>query len=175
MKSYDIAVFLSRFKKNKREYISEFFRKKGVNVGDHCNICSDITTLEPYLISIGDNVTISTGVSFATHDASAAKIFGAPITDIAGRIVIGSNCFIGMGTIILCGVNLADNIIVAAGSVVTKSFYKSNIIIGGNPAKEIGNWEDYRQKYDNYKLNLNGKKAIERKNALINSDRLLNK
>ena len=35
------------------------------------------------------------------------------------------------------GVTIADNIIIAAGSVVTKSFKDKNIIIGGNPAKKI--------------------------------------
>lgn len=44
------------------------------------------------------------------------------------------------------GVTLADNIIVASGSVVTKSFRENNIIIGGNPAKKIGNWEDFYNK-----------------------------
>ena len=48
------------------------------------------------------------------------------------------------------GVELADNIIVAAGSVVANSFLESNIIIGGNPARKIGTWEDFSLKYENY-------------------------
>lgn len=45
------------------------------------------------------------------------------------------------------GVTLSDNIIVAAGSVVTKSFTDPYIIIGGNPARKIGTWEQYKVKY----------------------------
>lgn len=63
-----------------------------------------------------------------------------------GKIVVGNNCFIGERATLLYGVELADNIIVAAGSVVTKSFSESNIIIGGNPAKKISTWEQFRKK-----------------------------
>ena len=50
-------------------------------------------------------------------------------------IVIGKGCWIGMNSVLLPGVNLADGVIVGAGSVVTKSFSESNVIICGNPAK----------------------------------------
>lgn len=52
-------------------------------------------------------------------------------------IIIGSNSWIGMNSILLPGVRLRKNTIVGAGSVVTKSFKESNIIIAGNPAKII--------------------------------------
>ena len=46
------------------------------------------------------------------------------------------------GVIILPGVTIADNTVVAAGAVVTKSF-PAGSIIGGNPAKVIKNIDDY--------------------------------
>lgn len=49
------------------------------------------------------------------------------------KIHIGSNVWIGTRVIILPGVNIGDNCIIGANSVVTKSFPK-NCIIGGNPA-----------------------------------------
>jgi acetyltransferase-like isoleucine patch superfamily enzyme len=52
------------------------------------------------------------------------------------EIRIGRNCQIGHGALILRGVVLGDNVIVGAGSVVTKSF-ESGSVIGGNPAKLI--------------------------------------
>ena len=52
------------------------------------------------------------------------------------------------------GVTLADNIIVAAGSVVTRSFDESNVIIGGNPARRISTWESFAEKSRPYTWNL---------------------
>lgn len=82
-------------------------------------------TREPYLINIGNNVTVSTNVTFVTHDNSI-KLLYPEKSDVFGKIVIGNNCFVGENVTILYGVTLADNIIVAAGSVVTKSFSKSD-------------------------------------------------
>tara|TARA_B110000503_G_scaffold72285_1_gene111814 strand:- start:1009 stop:1188 length:180 start_codon:yes stop_codon:yes gene_type:complete len=48
--------------------------------------------------------------------------------------MIGNNVWIGLNSIILKGVSVGDNTIIAAGSVVTKSF-GNNLVIGGNPAK----------------------------------------
>lgn len=53
------------------------------------------------------------------------------------NIVIGSNSWIGMNSVLLPGVRLGPNTIVGAGSIVTKSFREGNIIIAGNPAKII--------------------------------------
>ena len=58
-------------------------------------------------------------------------------------IIIGDNCWIGAGAIILPGVSLGDHIIVAAGSVVTKSFEDNDQIIGGNPAQFIKKLSKY--------------------------------
>jgi acetyltransferase-like isoleucine patch superfamily enzyme len=52
-------------------------------------------------------------------------------------IVLEEKCWIGMNSVILPGVHLGSNTIVAAGSVVTKSFKCGSIIIGGVPAKEL--------------------------------------
>ena len=98
-------------------------------------------------------MVISTFVRFVTHDYSIKKVIPNK-ANIFGKIVIGNNCFIGEGAMILYGVELADNIIVAAGSVVTKSFNESNIIIGGNPAKKIGDWMTFRNKYSDKALDI---------------------
>jgi acetyltransferase-like isoleucine patch superfamily enzyme len=70
---------------------------------------------------------------------------------------IGSYCWIGMNTMILPGVEIGDNTVVAAGSVVTKSFPQGNCIIGGVPAKLIKNLDsekfvrfEYEKKYIGY-------------------------
>ena len=123
-----------------------YYRSKGITIGENCLICSNIVTSESFLISIGDNTTISTNVSLITHDYSAHILIEGK-SDLYGRIIIGSNCFVGANSTILYGVTLGNNIVVAAGSVVTKSFNEEGIIIAGNPARIIGNWDDYKKKY----------------------------
>lgn len=52
-------------------------------------------------------------------------------------IVIGDNCWIGAGSIILAGVKLGNHVVVAAGAVVTKSFERDDIVLAGVPARLV--------------------------------------
>ena len=52
-------------------------------------------------------------------------------------IKIGDHCWIGMGSIVLAGVELGPRTIVGANAVVTKSFPEGYCVIAGNPAKVI--------------------------------------
>lgn len=83
-------------------------------------------------IYIGDNTIFAPGVKIisANHD----KYDFTKHDKNTGPIVIGANCWLGANSIILPGVNLGDNVIVAAGAVVTKSF-PSNVTLVGVPAK----------------------------------------
>ena len=122
--------------------LNKYLRKKGIKIGDGTKTASNIRTSEPYLIEIGNNVTLSHDVDFVTHDNSVCKIYGV-YNDIYGRIKIGDNCFIGAHSVIMYGVTIADNVIVASGSVVTKSVMESNVIVAGCPAKIIGKWDNF--------------------------------
>lgn len=51
--------------------------------------------------------------------------------------ILGKNIDIGIGAKIIGGITLADNIIVGANSVVTKTFLEPGIVIAGVPARRI--------------------------------------
>lgn len=121
---------------------------------------------EPYLIQIGENVTVSTDVNFVTHDNSAIKIYENG-TDFVGKIEIGDNCFIGTGSIILPGVSLANYTIVGAGSVVTKSVIEEGMVIAGNPAKKISSVAELKSKNSDLLFNFRGKNEEERKLEIL--------
>lgn len=146
MKELSYWLMKIKFKiKNDKEIISDYFRKAGMKIGGECNICCNIMTTEPYLVIIGNNVTISGNVKFVTHDNSISKL-SPEYVNLFGYITIGDNCFLGQNTTIMYGSTLANNIIVASGSVVCNSFTEENIIIAGNPARKIGTWDSLKNK-----------------------------
>ena len=118
-----------------------FARYKGVKVGHSCRIYIRSFGSDSFLIEIGNKVTITSGVKIITHDGSTWLM-----NDEKGRrylfkkVVIGNNVFVGVNAIIMPGVKIEDNVIVAAGSVVTKSI-PSGKIVAGNPAKIIGEFD----------------------------------
>lgn len=108
---------------------------------------------EPYLVTIGNDVTLAKGVNLLTHDNSVIKC-DIDATDYFGKISIGDSCFIGINSIILPGVKLGDHTLVGAGSVVTKSFEEGNVVIAGNPARVICNIEEFANKKKDICVNL---------------------
>lgn len=117
-------------------------------------IYSNIAKNEPHLISIGNNTTIAGSVELVTHDNSISKVI-PEYSDLFGKITIGNNCFIGTRSVILYGCSIADNVIVAAGSVVSKSITQSRVIVAGNPAKVISTWDRFAEHSKDLGWNLN--------------------
>lgn len=98
---------------------------------------------------MGDNVKIVNGVRFITHDGGVHVLRNLKKEykniDLFGKIVIKNNVFIGLNSIILPGVTIGSNVIIGAGSIVTKSI-PDNTIVAGNPAKIIGNIEQFENR-----------------------------
>lgn len=122
---------------------NEFYaKKKGVKIGKNCFIYTKHFGNEPFLIEIGDNVTLASEVKLITHDGSGS-LFGREYR--FRRIVIGNNVFVGMNSLILLGVKIGDNVIVGAGSVLTKSV-PPNSVVAGNPARIITTYDSFVEK-----------------------------
>ena len=86
---------------------------------------------EPYLIEIGNNVTITRGVSFVNHDGGVGLLRqDYPGINIYGKIIIGNNVFIGINSIIFPNVHIGNNVIIGAGSLVTKNIPDNSIAAG---------------------------------------------
>jgi acetyltransferase-like isoleucine patch superfamily enzyme len=100
---------------------------------------------EPFLISIGNHVTISFNVHFVNHDGGTWVFRDRPEykgLQRFGRIDILDNCFIGANTTILPGVTIGPNVVVGAGSVVTRDL-PANGVYGGVPARFICTLDEY--------------------------------
>lgn len=121
----------------------DYARGLGVSIGEDCRLVGNVKFgSEPYLISLGNHVSI-TSSQFITHDGGV-WVFRKdyPKLDIIAPIRVGNNVFIGAGCTILPGVEIGDNVVVGAGSVVTKSL-PSDHVYAGIPAKPIKTIMEY--------------------------------
>ncbi len=130
--------------------IADFYRQEfGVTIGANCRIMSkhlDLFGSEPYLISIGNNVTITEDVKFISHDGGVG-IFRKEIPglNVFGRIVIKDNCFIGVNSVLMPNIVIGPNAVVGAGAVVTKDV-PENTVVTGVPAKPLMSIQEYKDK-----------------------------
>ena len=106
-----------------------YLRRLGMDIHPDTQISlkAHLDKTNPSGIHIGEGTLVAFGAVILSHDL--ARVLH---TDT----YIGRNCFIGAHAIILPGIRIGDNCIVATGSVVTKNV-ESNSIVGGNPARVI--------------------------------------
>lgn len=64
---------------------------------------------------------------------------------------------------------MGDNVLIAAGSVVTHSV-PSNVVVGGNPAHIICSFDEYYQHNQKYNVGTKGLSPTEKRNVLLNLD-----
>ena len=106
--------------------------KLGRNVFVNFN-CSILDVME---VKIGNNAFIGPNVQIytATHPLEAEA--RNSMLEFAKPITIGNDVWIGGGAIICPGATIGNGVVIAAGSVVTKNVV-DNVLIAGNPAREI--------------------------------------
>lgn len=142
-------------------------RKAGVIIGKDNQFLSNFWSSEPYLIEIGDNCQITAGVKIFTHGGAKVARVKDPNFDCFGKVKIGSNVYIGTNSLIMPGVTVGDNVLIAAGSVVTHTV-PDNVVIGGNPAHIICSFDDYYQKNQKYNVGTKGLAPSEKRKVLSN-------
>lgn len=85
-------------------------------------------------ITIGDGALIGHNVVLATINHSFAPEHRAD--NLLAPIHIGKNVWIGANAVVLPGVSVGDNSVIAAGAVVSKNV-PADVVVGGVPAKII--------------------------------------
>lgn len=123
----------------KRIYIESDFRCDygcNIHVGDNFYANFNCVILDVAEVRIGDNCLMApqVGIYAATHPIDRQQRISG--VEFALPVTIGNDCWIGGHAVINPGVTLGDNVVVASGAVVTKSF-GSNVVIAGNPARVL--------------------------------------
>jgi len=110
--------------------------EKDVSLNEYCY-------LDAYggiCIRRGTRIGAHTKILSSEHDFSQIDL-SVKFTDLVpGKVVIGENSYIGISAIILKGVRIGKNVIIAAGSVASRNI-PDNTIVGGVPATKIGKRE----------------------------------
>lgn len=156
IKSIKINVWNNRIDKNQEIY-NKYLESIGISLGKNVLFVKPssncVDTSAPYLISIGDNVCVSKGLTLFVHDYSAfieRKITGEVLGGVGG-VRIGNNVQIGADVTILMDTEIQDNVIIAAGAVC-KGKLESGFVYGGVPAKKIQSVNDFVNKRRNDQL-----------------------
>lgn len=115
-------------------------------MGEGCVIQQNVVITDPAYVRIGNNVHL-TGCTLFGHDGVVSMLksaYGVSI-DKVGKIDIGDNVFIGHQAIVMPGVTIGSNSIVAAGALVTRDV-PCGQIFGGVPARMIGTTQGLLQR-----------------------------
>ena len=115
------------------------------SMGDNVHFQPRKLPCDPKLIKIGNNVSVASDVDFCNHDI-IHRVFNNIDQQVTyqshlGCIEICNNVFIGANTLIMPNVRIGNNVIVAAGSVITKDV-PDGVVVAGVPAKIVGSFDD---------------------------------
>ena len=147
-------LIIKLLKKIKRQYTWLRYKIRlnnlianGLSLGKNVTIMPEalIDPRYPYLISIGNNCSLSNGVIILAHDATTFK-FTNGYTRL-GKVDIKDNCYIGTNVIILPGVTIGPDVLIAAGSVVNKNI-PPNSCVAGVPARFYYKFDDFIKNHE---------------------------
>lgn len=128
----------------------KYAKRLGVKVGNNCRLYRPSFGSEPYLVSIGNHVLISSDVSFVTHEGAhwVLKGLDSKYNDTFGfgRISIGNNVYIGERTTLLRGITVGNNVIIGCCSLVNKSL-ESDAVYAGVPVRKICSLDEWKNKF----------------------------
>ncbi len=121
---------------------------------------------EPWLITIGNNVYITAGCQFLTHDGGTLILRKeVPDLELTAPIRIGIDVYLGVRILIMPGVSIGNRCIIGAGSIVTRSI-PDNSVAAGVPARVIKSTDDYLKSAEARSLHFGHLSARDKATAL---------
>ena len=123
-----------------------FYKAMGMKIGKGSKIAAsvDIDRSAPEMITIGENVWITSGCQLLCHQRDlSGYVRDVPVMDLELKfapIVIKDGAHIGIGSIIMPGVTIGKGAVIGAGAVVTKDIpdYCPAVGVPAKVIKELG-------------------------------------
>lgn len=143
----------------------KYARHIGVDIGENNLIGKKHWSSEPYLITVGSHCQL-TECKIFTHGGGNSVRRTHPDFDCFGKVKIGDYVYIGTNALIMPGVTIGDNSLIAAGSVVTKSV-PSGTVVAGNPARIICTVEEYYERNKKWDIHSKGMNNKDKKNLIL--------
>lgn len=122
------------------------FGGKHVHFGKNVYANFNLIMVDDGHIYVGDYTMFAPGVIVATAGHPILPELRETVYQYNMPVHIGKNCWIGAGAIILPGVTIGDQVVVGAGSVVTKDL-PSNVVAVGNPCRVIREINEHDRVY----------------------------
>lgn len=122
------------------------FGGKHVHFGKNIYANFNLTMVDDGHIYVGDYTMFAPSVIVATAGHPILPELRETVYQYNMPVHIGKNCWIGAGAIILPGVTIGDQVVVGAGSVVTKDL-PSNVVAVGNPCRVIREINEHDRVY----------------------------
>lgn len=110
--------------------------------GRHCHFGKfvyanfNLTCVDDTHIYVGDNTLFGPNVIIATAGHPIHPELREEGYQYNMPVHIGKNCWLGAGVVVVPGITIGDNVVIGAGSVVTKDL-PSNVVAVGNPCKVL--------------------------------------
>lgn len=122
------------------------FGGKHIHFGGHVYANFNLTAVDDTHIYVGDYTMIGPNVTLATAGHPINPELRQKAYQYNAPIHIGKNCWLGAGVLVMPGVTIGDNVVIGAGSVVTKDL-PSNVIAVGNPCKILREVGEHDREY----------------------------
>lgn len=117
-----------------------------VHFGKNIYANFNLTMVDDTHIYVGDYTMIGPNVIIATAGHPILPELREQSYQYNMPVHIGRNCWLGAGVIVLPGITIGDNVVVGAGSVVTKDL-PSNVIAVGNPCRILREVNEHDKEY----------------------------
>lgn len=117
-----------------------------VHFGNGVYANSGFTCVDDTHIYVGDHTMFGPNIILATAGHPILPRLREKAFQFNKPIHIGRNCWLGAGVIVMPGVNIGDNSVIGAGSIVTKDI-PENVVAVGNPCKVLREINEHDEEY----------------------------